>query len=132
MDFKVHDSYVAFSAEVVRIALLSPALFTFLAALASKPEQEQTRVEALACLLWPAICSLGFGFTFMAAAVMFGLAHRYCAIDFMATYIENRRKGRSFRGDWRLPASTFTIGASALSLALGASCLLLAVYQVIF
>jgi hypothetical protein len=128
VDFKIHDAYVSFSAEVVRIALLSPALFAFFVALAG----EHPTAETVAKLLAPARCSVTVGFSFMAVAVFFGLAHRYCAVDFMATYIDNARDAKSSKGDWRLAASSFAIWAAPFCLVVGAAMLFKAVFQIAF
>lgn len=137
-DYKLHDAYVAFSAEIVRLALLSPALFTFLVPFFSK---DKGLVE-FSAQMKPAACSLALGFSAMVAAIFFGLAHRYYATDFMATYIENRRKAGKAdpsdrphtKGDTRsrLRAATFSIALSAFSLFVGAALLLRSLYVVIF
>jgi|SRR5882724_3013049 len=127
VDFKVHDAYVAFSSEVVRIALLSPAAFAFFVALAG----EHPTPAAFKALLAPAQCSLSIGFSFMAIAVFLGLAHRYCAIDFMTTYIDNTRDSKGSKGDWRLVASTIAILAAPTCLVIGAGFLFRAILQIV-
>ena len=88
VDFKIHDAYVAFSSEIVRIALLSPLVFPFFAAFAGKDPD----VKAVAAVFAPAHCSLSLGLICMAVAVFFGSLHRYFAVDFMSDYIEMERK----------------------------------------
>ncbi len=86
--FKIHDAYVAFSSEIVRIALLSPLVFPFFMAFAGK----DPNAKAVAAVFAPAHFSLSLGLIFMAVAVCFGLVHRYFAVDFMSDYIERERK----------------------------------------
>lgn len=148
-DFKLHDAYIAFSAEIVRLALLSPVLISFLLVFAGTTP----KVEEFAKLLRPAHCSLALGFIAMAIAVCLGLLHRYFATDFMATRVEYLRglaKGepvaeggdseeagvvslvlkREARQRLRLASACLFGGGAALFA--GAALLLLSVYGVIF
>jgi hypothetical protein len=75
--------------------------------------------------------SLTAGLVFMALAVLFGLLHRYLAIDYMCTLVEMKRAGAARFDDWRLKASTFAILVAPLSLLAGASLLFIAVAQVL-
>ncbi len=127
IDFKVHNGYVAFSAEIVRLALLSPVAFTFFITLAGKDAD----IHSLRQLIQPSLHYLFASFLFMALAVFFGLCHRYCAIDFMATLVERRRKGGSMSGDWRVVASSASIWAAPFCLFFGASLLFIAVFKVL-
>lgn len=127
IDFKVHDGYVAFSGEVVRVALLSPAVFAFIVALSG----EQPTRESISTMIAPGMNSMAISFIFMALAIFFGLFHRYLAIDFMATLVEKRRKDEGMRGDWRTWASTISIVAAPFFLAVGAAFLLVAVFQIL-
>src|SRR5690242_13900970 len=122
-DFKVHDGYVAFSAEVVRLALLSPAAFALFIALAGKDSTS----EAFAKLIGPGRGQLVVSFVFMGLAVFFGLLHRYCASKFMATLVAKRRSGGSMRGEWSTWASTMSIFGAPASLFVGAAFLFTAV-----
>jgi len=88
VDFKIHDAYVAFSSEIIRIALLSPLVFPFFAAFAGKDPKQEDVLAVFA----PARCSLSLGLICMAVAVFFGLLHRYFAVDFISDYIERERK----------------------------------------
>ena len=127
VDFKVHDGYVAFSAEVVRLALLAPTAFAFFIALSGTDATPQT----FARLIAPGKAWLISSLAFMALATLFGLCHRYCAIDFMCTLIEMRRKGGSMRGDWRTWGSSVSIFAAPLCLLLGAIFLFVAIAKVL-
>lgn len=128
VDFKVHDGYIAFSAEVVRLALLSPAIFAFFVTLAG----EHPSIQNFATLIAPAASSFSWGLTFMAAAVLFGLSHRYCAIDFMCTLVENRRRGvTAEHSPLLLKASTVSIFAAPICLLLGAILLFRAVFKIL-
>jgi len=126
VDLKIHDAYVAFSAEVVRLALLSPAVFALFVVLAG---EHPTR-EALVKVVAPARGTLVAGLCFMAAAVLFGLAHRYLAVDFMATHVYNKREGKSSK-DWRLPAASLAILAAPACLLIGSVLLFVSIYKVI-
>ena len=91
VDFKIHDAYVAFSSEIVRIALLSPVLFAFFVALAGK-DPDHPKLADVKTLIEPIHCSLYWGFIFMALAVLSGLLHRYFAVDFIGNLIDKTRK----------------------------------------
>jgi hypothetical protein len=127
VDLKIHDAYVAFSAEVVRLALLSPAVFVFFVAVAG----EHPNRDAFAKLLAPARCNLVVALSFMAAAVFFGLAHRYWASDYMSTLVRKTRRRESTKGDWRLSACSFAICAAPACLLIGAVFLFISVYNII-
>lgn len=127
VDFKVHDGYVAFSGEVVRLALLSPAVFAFVAALAGK----DATTDMIIRIMEPGRTSLMAGLMLMALAILSGLAHRYCAIAFMARLVEKQRNGGNMRGDWRTLASSISIFLAPLFLSFGAAFLFCAVYQVL-
>ena len=127
IDFKVHDGYVAFSREIVRLALLSPLVFTFFITLAGKDAD----IHSLRQLIQPSLHYLFASFLFMALAVFFGLFHRYCAIDFMATLVERRRKGGSMSGDWRVGAASASIWVAPFCLFFGASLLFITVFKVL-
>jgi hypothetical protein len=127
LDFKVYEGYVAFSSEIVRLALLSPAIFAFFVALAGK----EPTATSLRVLIAPASSSLAVSLVFMGLAVFCGLAHRYCAIDFMSELLNMKRKGKESFRNWRLAASYFFIVAAPLSLLLGACSLFVAVFRVL-
>lgn len=127
VDFKVHDGYVAFSGEVVRLALLSPAVFAFVAALAGK----DATTEMLRRIMEPGRTWLVAGLILMALAILFGLVHRYCAIAFMASLVEKRRDSGKMRGDWRTWASSISIFLAPLFLCGGAALLFVAVYRIL-
>jgi hypothetical protein len=115
-DFRIHDAYIAFSAEIVRLALLAPAALSFLVVIAGK-EATADKIHALILsgAMWFVV-----GLFLLFAAVLFGLIHRYVATDYMTTYIEFLR-GKGNKGlDVRLKISRVAIGAAPLCLALGA------------
>ena len=127
VDFKVHDGYVAFSAEVVRLALLAPTAFAFFLALSG----EDAKAQDVARLIAPGQGWLFGSLAFMTFAVLFGLCHRYCAIDLMCVLVEKRRKGESMRGDWRTWASSISIFAAPFCLTVGAALLFVAFFKVL-
>jgi len=126
VDWKVHDSYVAFSTEVVRLALLSPTILAFLVILAG----EKPNANAVSALLAPVGWSLYAGFFCMAMAVLFGLGHRYFAADYMTTLIEKRR-GKNLANKRLLKIATGCIALAPAFLFLGSGCLLWAVLRVV-
>jgi hypothetical protein len=120
-DFKIHDRYVRFSAEVIRLAMLAPAAVAFLI---GKPAAEHgAELTALT------LCALKWALAFMTAAVLLGLAHRYLAIDLMQTLVENERKGLHSSKDWRFKASTYTIVLAPIFLAVGIASLFVALFS---
>ena len=127
VDFKVHDGYVAFSAEVVRLALLSPAAFAFFVAFAGKDPTTASFTNLIA----PGNCWLVASLLFMAFAVLFGLSHRYCAIAFMAALVEKRRKCGSMAGDWRTWTSSISIFFAPICLLTGTSLLFVAMFKIL-
>ena len=127
IDFKVHDGYVAFSAEVVRLALLAPTAFAFFIALSG----ENPTPRAFASLIEPGREWLIASLAFMTLSVFFGLCHRYCAIDFMFALVDNQRKGKSMREDWRPRASSVSIFAAPICLLAGAALLFVALVKVL-
>jgi hypothetical protein len=114
-DFKVHDAYVAFSAEVVRLALLGLTAIPFLVATVGK----HVPLEKLMRTLEPGLFWLASGVGLLAMAIALGLSHRYVAIDYMSTHIEFLRGKIDKEPEWRLTAATFAIGGAAGALALG-------------
>jgi hypothetical protein len=127
IDFKVYEGYVAFSSEVVRLALLSPTVFAFFVAVAGK----DAAIKNLKDVIEPGRYQLMAGLAFMAMAVLFGLLHRYCAIDFMCTLVEERRRFKHRDKGWRLRASSAAIWAAPLCLLLGAASLFWSFFNVL-
>ena len=125
-DFKVLDGFVAFSAEIVRLALLSPAVFTFLIALSG----EETTLKNFVKIVCPGRSWLIAALVFMALAVSLGLMHRYVATDFMSTYIEKKREGKNMKGDWRILWSKILIFAAPLCLLIGTSLLFISLFNI--
>lgn len=127
IDFKVHDGYVAFSSEIVRLALLSPAAFAFFIALAG----EDPSTETFSRLIAPGQSWLIGGLVMMSLAVFFGLLHRFLAIDFMFELVSCRRKGGSMAGSWRTWASDWVLALAPICLFLGAISLFIAIFKVL-
>lgn len=128
-DFKVQEGYIAFSAEVVRLALLGPAVFALFVALAG----EHPTPNGLADLIRPGKCWLFAGLMFMAAAVLLGLCHRYNAVVFMEELVKKRRANmiESMKDESSGRLSEVAILLAPLCLTLGAALLFVAVFQVL-
>jgi len=128
-DFKIHDAYVAFSAEVARLALLGPVVLSFLVLFAGENPDRAKLVEFLKPgLLWIAWSLLTLGIS-----VSLALGHRYFANDFMAEHIDLLRKNRKDSG-WKMFTSktaTFCIVVAPVCLAVGWALMLMALYKVL-
>jgi hypothetical protein len=125
VDFKIHDGYVAFSSEIVRLALLAPAVFVFLI-----DYFYQKKTGLTGEVVDMAVNTLIAALAFMAAAIMFALAHRYIANDFMSELILVRRKGGSMKGSWRTRWATLTIFAAPACLAIGVALMFVVLIKV--
>jgi hypothetical protein len=114
-DFRVCDAYVGFSAEIVRLALLTPTAMTSLVLIAGKDSPAVT-IHKLLMTAGPWLIS---GLCILFVAVALGLIHRYAAADFMSTYIE-RLRGRGDKGlKTRLRLARRAIFWAPIALALG-------------
>ena len=87
-DFRLHDAYVAFSAEIVRLAVLAPVAASFLIAFAG----DNAGRQALLDLFAPTLAMLRLSFLLLGCAIVFALLHRYFAADFLAEYVEQLRR----------------------------------------
>ncbi len=116
-DFRIHDAYVAFSAEVARLALLAPVALSFVIAFVG----DKGDLNKVRSLLAPSARWIEPGLFWIGLAIVLAMAHRYFAIDFMAEYLDlarnDRRRSRWMRiTSW---ASRITIVAAPISLAIG-------------
>lgn len=127
VDFKIHDGYVAFSTEIVRLALLSPTAFAIFIALAGK----DATIATFRKLIEPGQGWLMVSLISMAFAILFALAHRYVAIDFMYALVKAKREGRSLKGNWRGWSSDWAIILAPLCLLIGAITLFLAFFTIL-
>jgi len=127
-DFRVHDGYVKFSSEIVRLALLSPTVFLLLVGIAG----ENVSREYYLALLKPGLKTLAFGLVFMSLAIVFGFAHRYFAMDFMSNLIETYRgKDRKTELEVLKWLNLATIILAPISLVIGASCMFVALFRIL-
>lgn len=126
VDLNIHDRYVAFSAEVVRLSLLAPVVLAFFATYLQKTTDhgQDAFKQASSSFEW---C-----FIFMALAVGCGLAHRFFAIEFLQWVVEKKRgiEPSKAHGHFLSGASTLSIIATPSLLAVAAWFLLQAVRNV--
>jgi hypothetical protein len=126
-DFKLSEGYTAFSAKLLRLALLGVAAIPFLlgqldSGTKESPSPIRTHLSALEPWLYLALT--GFGICSAAA-----LGHRYCANDGLACHVKYLRmhlKGQSEKvnderdsRDRRLKSSALLLAIAAGSLAAG-------------
>jgi hypothetical protein len=124
-DYKILEKYQAHSAELVRVALLGTAGVGAL--FVTKPDAALIRLTDTTARWCFVLSVIGFGLS-----AGFGLMHRYFSTDAMACLLKRYRLEKEAAPDdariqketarivRAFDLSTWSIGASAISLALGA------------
>lgn len=126
-DFELLDRYQGFSAEVVRLSLVTLAGFGFFLSI-EKGEGE--RIARSLVLESTSRWLVGAGLVLLVISAATALAHRYVSSDCLFYLVLKKTRDldteQNAIGNAMLNRSEFTILAAAASLAVGVGCLVLA------
>ncbi len=119
-DFEILDRYVKYSSEILRISMIIIAAMGSVSIL-----KENFKIEEFSKC---SINSFKLSIVFLAIAILFSLAHRYFATDYMSSHIITLRKGGGFNKKL-LNLCEFLIVLNAITFAIGTILFLLGLFN---